>query len=83
MEEERRYLKRSCGLGSDEVDLGPSCPVANQIRSDQIRSDLSFQSGSGRQWHGIEVAWASERVVSGRCWLAIDPLFVNAFSKEP
>lgn len=83
MEEERRYLKRSCGLGSDEVDLDPSCLVLSCCRSDQIRSDLSFQSGSGRQWRGIEVAWASERVVSGRCWPVIDPLFVNAFSKEP
>lgn len=80
MEEERRYLKRSCGLSSDEVDLDPSCLVLSCCRSDQIRSDLSFQgvqAGSGRV-----VAWASGRV-SRRCWPAMDPLFVFAFSKEP
>lgn len=46
MQEGRRYLKRSCGLGSDEVDLDLSCPVLSCCRSDQIRSDLSFQAVS-------------------------------------
>lgn len=59
MEEGRRYLKRSCGLSSDEVDLDLSCLVLSCCRSDQIRSDLSFQAvkaGNGRL-----VGWASKR----------------------
>lgn len=44
-----------------------SCPVADQIRSDQI--SVSKQSGSAVQ-------------VGGRCWLVLDSLAVDAFSKE-
>lgn len=54
------------------------CLVLLQIRSDQIRSQFpSSQAGNGRL-----VGWASKRA-SGRSWPVIDPLFVNAFSKEP
>lgn len=57
MEERPWYLKRSCGLASDEVDLDLSCLVLSCCRSDQIRSDLSFQgsqAGSVRacEWEG-------------------------------
>lgn len=65
-------------LGSDEVDLDLSCPVLSCCRSDQIRSDLSFQAV--RQ----ATACMGERVGEWeRCWPAMDPLFANAFSKKP